>query len=207
MGTVRGLAAVDWKGTIPRVIAFQRIDSGYVLRRERRRLMLAGGRFVRDNRVGIEVAERVDAVLKATTLYVTNWSRAHAVLDLSVWIREATRSETETFVQHKAFALAAGFDVSKLVDTWVRRKVASISQNGIMERSTPRALREYTAKFDLSVDVKKNKIVLPADKKGIQEGLESVGRGLVVVRAHRGAVGRKFKATRRRTFLMPEVIR
>jgi hypothetical protein len=47
-----------------------------------------------------------------------NWSRAHALLDLSAWTREATMTETQAFVQHKAFSLKDGF-------------------NGIMERSTP----------------------------------------------------------------------
>jgi hypothetical protein len=52
--------------------------------------MLAGGRFVRDQRPGIEIPERVDAVLEGSRLYISSWSRAHAVLELSAWSREPT---------------------------------------------------------------------------------------------------------------------
>ena len=53
-GAVRGVIGVEWKGDTPRRTVFQRLDSRYVLRRQTRRLMLAGGRFVRDERPGIE---------------------------------------------------------------------------------------------------------------------------------------------------------
>jgi hypothetical protein len=89
--TVRGLIGVEWKGDTPRRTVFQRLDARYVLRRQSRRLMLAGGRFVRDERPGIEIPERVDAVLEGSMLYVSSWSRAHAVLELSAWSRESTK--------------------------------------------------------------------------------------------------------------------
>jgi hypothetical protein len=84
---VREVVGVEWKGDTPRRTVFQRLDGRYVLRRQSRRLMLAGGRFVRDERPGIEITERVDAVLEGSTLYISSWSRAHAVLDLSAWSR------------------------------------------------------------------------------------------------------------------------
>ena len=98
---VRGIIGVEWKGDTPNRTVFQRLDSRYVLRRQTRRLMLAGGRFVRDERPGIEITERVDAVLESSTLYISSWVRAHAVLDLSAWVREATMAEAEEFVKHK----------------------------------------------------------------------------------------------------------
>ena len=42
---------------------FQRLDSRYVLRRQTRRLMLAGGRFVHDERPGIAITERVGKIV------------------------------------------------------------------------------------------------------------------------------------------------
>jgi hypothetical protein len=89
-GAVRGVVGVEWKGDTPRRTVFQRLDARSVLRRQSRRLMLAGGRFVRDERPGIEIPERVDAVLEGSMLYISSWSRAHAVLELSAWSRGAT---------------------------------------------------------------------------------------------------------------------
>jgi len=82
-GQVRAVVGVDWKGQHAQAIAFQRIDSRYLLRQERWRFVLAGGRLVHDDRVGIQIAERVDAAYVGNTLYISSWPRAHSVLDLS----------------------------------------------------------------------------------------------------------------------------
>jgi hypothetical protein len=178
-GAVRGVVGVDWKGDAPRRIVFQRLDSRYVLRRQRRRLMLAGGRFVRDERPGIEITERVDAVLEGSTLYISSWSRAHAVLDLSAWVREATMAEAEDFVKHKKFSIADGFEVAAVIDTWVRRKITSISGNGLLNKANPSLLRKYAAKFKVDVEVVKGKIVLPADKKQFKAVLSLLDQDLL----------------------------
>jgi hypothetical protein len=127
--------------------------------------MLAGGRFVRDERPGIEITERVDAVLEGSMLYISSWSRAHSVLDLSAWFREATMAEAVDFLKHKKFSTAKGFDVAAVADTWVRRKISSISENGLLERANLPVLRKYAAKFNVNVEVVKGKIAVPTDKK------------------------------------------
>jgi hypothetical protein len=86
-GAVRAVVGVEWKGDTPRRTVFQRLDSRDVVRPQSRRLMLAGDRFVRDERPGIEIPERLDAVLEGSMLYISSWRRAHAVLDLSAWSR------------------------------------------------------------------------------------------------------------------------
>ena len=152
-GAVRGVIGVDWKGDTPRRTVFQRLDSRYVLRRQGWRLMLAGGRFVRDERPGIEVAERVDAVLESSTLYISSWNRAHAVLDLSAWVREATMAEAVEFIKHKRFSTATGFDLAAVTDSMVRRKITSISENGLLERANLPVLQKYAAQFNVTIEI------------------------------------------------------
>lgn len=164
-GGVRGILGVAWKSGAAHRMVVQRLEARYLLRPEGRRFMLAGNRFVRDDRSGLEIPERVDAVLENATLYVAAWRRAHSVLDLSSWTREATLAEAETFLNDEHFALPDDFDVSKVIDSAVRRKITSISQNRVLERATPLALREYAARFDLDLEVEKGRIVLPAEKK------------------------------------------
>lgn len=167
-GGVRGILGVTWKEGAAERIVVQRLESRYLLRPEGRRFMLAGNRFVRDHRIGLEIPERVDAVLENAILYVAAWSRAHSVLDLSNWTREATIAEAETFLNDTRFALADGFDVSKVIDSAVRRKITSITENGVLERTTPLVLRDYAARFNLDLRVERGRIVLPADKKAFK---------------------------------------
>jgi len=162
---LRAVAAVDWNGTQPRFIALQRLESRYVLKRETWRLMLARGRFVRDDRPGLEIAERIDAVVRDGTLYVVSWPRAHAILDLSAWTREATVSEMQAFFQHKKLALGDGFDPEALADSVIRRKITSIQASKVLEKCTVQSLQKYASKFGVSLTVSKGKIILPSTKK------------------------------------------
>lgn len=162
---IRAIAAVEWQGNEPTFIAFQRVEARYVLRREPWRLFFAEGRLVRDERPGLEIAERIDAVLEGETLYVVSWPKAHSVLDLTMWMREATLTEMEAFFQHKKLALANGFNPEALADTAVRRKVATIGERKVLDRCSVQALRQYAAKFGVELKVSKGKIVLPPTKK------------------------------------------
>jgi hypothetical protein len=69
--------------------------------------------------------------------------------------------------------------VADVADTWVRRKIASITQNGILNRTTPQVLRRYAAKFDLEVQVENGKIVLPAAKKKFRRVLNLLDEDLL----------------------------
>lgn len=164
-GVLRGIVGVQWKGGAAHRTVVQRLESRYVLKPEGRRFMLAGKRFVRDDRAGVEIPERVDAVVEGSTLYISSWIRAHAVLDLSNWMREATIAEAETFLKHKRFSLPDDFVLAEVIDETVRRKMSSIAENGVLNRATPAVLQKYAATFKVPIDVVKGKIVLPAEKK------------------------------------------
>jgi len=163
--SLRAIAAIEWKSNQPAFIAFQRIEPRYVLTQERWRLMFADGRFVRDQRPGLEIAERVDALLEGHTLYAASWPRAHAILDLTTWMREATVVEMREFVEHKKLTLADSFDAATLADTAVRRKIASITDRKLLDKCSVQTLRQYAVNFGLDLKVSKGRIVLPSAKK------------------------------------------
>lgn len=170
-GGIRGLVAAEWTGNRLQFLAFQRLDAHFLLKPEAWRLMFAGGRFVRDDRAGVEVSDRVDGLFLDGSLLVESWSRTHAMLDLSAWMREATLSEAQEFVTNTRFTRETGFDLGVVSDSWTRRKIASISASGVLHRCKPAVLRAYAAKFELSLELSKGKIILPADKKRFKEVL------------------------------------
>jgi hypothetical protein len=179
-GALRGIAGVEWKGGKAHRTVVQRLESRYVLRPEGRRFFLAGKRFVRDDRAGVEILERVDAVVEGRTLYIASWTRTHAVLDLSNWVREATMAEAERFVKNKRFSLSDDFDLAKVIDAGVRRKITSISENGVVNRATPAVLRKYAATFNVDIEVVQGKIVLPAAKKRFKAVLGLLDQDLLL---------------------------
>jgi hypothetical protein len=177
---VRALAGVDWNGNQPLRIAFQKIESRFLLRRERWRLMFADGRFVRDRRPGLEIAERVDGVYGGNALHVAYWSNTHYILDLSAWIREATVAEMRAFLKHKKLSLASDFNSTTLADSVVRRKVASISASNLLDKCEVDVLQRYAKKFGVEVHISKGKIVMPAEKKEFKAVLNLLDEDLLL---------------------------
>jgi len=193
---VGAIAVVDWKGAEPNFVAFQRIESRYVLKREPWRLMLAQGRFVRDDRPGLEIAERVDGVVEGETLYVASWPKTHSILDLSTWMREATVAEMEAFFAHKKLTRTDGFDAKVLADTAVRRKIASLTESKVLDKCSIQSLRQYASKFHVSLQVSKGKIVLPSTKKELKALLGLLDEDLLLFEptAERWVVNSKRRA-------------
>src|SRR5262249_10217351 len=108
------------------------------------------------------------AFLEGETLFVMSWARAHATLDLAMWMREATMLEMQEFVEHKKLALADSFDAETLADTAVRRKSASITDRKVLDKCSVQALRQYAVNFGLDLKVSKGRIVLPSAKKDLK---------------------------------------
>jgi hypothetical protein len=141
--------------------------------------MIADGRFVRDDRPGLEIAERLDALFERDTLYVVSWPLAHALLNLAEYMRVATLAEAEVFLQHAKLSVETGFDPAAVADTAVRRRIASIQARNVLGRCSVTKLRAYAARFDVQVKVTNGRIVLPADKKAFKEVLDLLDENLL----------------------------
>jgi hypothetical protein len=178
-GNIQGIIGVQWEGRSVGAMAFQKTDSRYVLRRERWRFMLADGRFVRDERPGLEISERIDALFEDETLYVASWPRAHALLTLTAYTREATLAEAREFLRHAKLRTEAGFDAAAVADSTVRRRIASIQARNVLGRCAVNRLRAYASKFELELRIVGGRIVLPADKKRFKAVLDLLDENML----------------------------
>jgi hypothetical protein len=134
---------------------------------------------VTDSRPGLEIADRVDAVISDSTLYIASWTNAHAVLDLSQYMREATIAEAQDFLKHKKFAIDDGFKIEAVADSAVRRKITSIISNGVLDKCSVTQLSSYAAQFKMPVTVQKNKLLVPTEKRAFKDLLSLLDEDLL----------------------------
>jgi hypothetical protein len=121
------------------------------------------------------------AMLEGGKLYFHSFSMARRVLELGDYFREATNDDLEQFTTQPCAAFEDREAFVAKADMWIRRKVALISADGILEME-PRVIRRAAKKLNVTVQLTKkdgqDAIVFPAAKKELKELLRFLDEDL-----------------------------
>lgn len=164
-------------GTTDRVptIAFQKFTRSQFITKAGMNLFFSGNTFTTIRQQGINLPNKIDAILHNGHLLFKSFWNARQVLDLSFYYREATDEDLSEFLEHPAINTSELEDFVFEADTWVRRKVAFIRDNGILEKYSPRQIVEKAAEYDLILELTnqdgQEQIILPSAKRDIKEVL------------------------------------
>lgn len=169
-GVVRALVGVVTHGSAPDCL-FQKFDKRQVLRRGPRSLVFRNNHFGRMDMAGLQIDSHLAALHRNGILYFRSEEVARRFLDLDAYFREATAAELEAFGRMPIWS--PGAEASLLdADRWLRRKVTSIVERGVLEGQTPKKLQKLAHAFGLDVRVTRqggrDRLTLPAEKKHLK---------------------------------------
>lgn len=158
-------------------------------------LLLSGDTFNRLDAVGLTIGDRAAAVIRNGILYFQSYSHAKRVVDLTSFYEEATDADLAAFRDHPHLACedTAAFDAHG--DSWIRRKVASITAGGLLEALPAKTLAAAARRYNVPVTVRNNRLVLPAEKKALKDLLRVLDEDLYTGDLSR----RRFLANSKRT--------
>ncbi|MEW5929504.1 MAG: Kiwa anti-phage protein KwaB-like domain-containing protein [Gemmatimonadota bacterium] len=139
---------------------------------------------------GLNVRNDVDLVFQNDQVFFRSFQTARSVLDLNNYFREATDDELHAFAATVRFDNPASFE--RNADTQVRRRVALIRYNGILEAFTPSAIHQAAVDHGIPLriahDGENEVLVFPDNKKQLKEVLkfldEDYYRGPVTGKAY-----------------------
>ncbi|MFZ5354558.1 MAG: Kiwa anti-phage protein KwaB-like domain-containing protein [Bacillota bacterium] len=154
------------------VIGFQKFRKEQYISRRGLNLFHDSNTFTQDKRFGICISDTVDCVLADNELKFNSFYFARQIFDLSEYYREATDSDVEAFMAHSKIDVENTAVFKANADSWVRRKVALISDSDIFTKFSPKQIKEKAKDFGLNVNIKKNKLSLPSDKKELKNILK-----------------------------------
>lgn len=169
---VRGLFTGSPNG---KQISLQVFDRRRLLSTRGFSLTLHKGTFRKLTDGGLTLDTKLAAAVEDNRLYFHSFALARRLFDLSDYFREATDADLATFAEHKAVLFDDPGSLTKNADSWVRKKVALILQNGILERERPAKIASTAQTFGLLIEVqtvaRRDKLRFPSEKKRLKEML------------------------------------
>ncbi len=150
-------------------VAFQRFRKEQYLSTKKFNLFFDKDTFVLDDRWGIGITENVDCIYTNTDLRFSSYFYARQIFDLSEYYRSATDSEVQNFCDLELLNISDRIHFQSMADTWIRRKIASINDSGVLMNNTTAKIKKLAQRCGIEVTIEKGKLELPADKKKLKE--------------------------------------
>ena len=150
-------------------IALQRFRKEQYLSTKKYNLYFNQKTFIRENRWGIGITDNIDCIFSHSELRFSSYFYARQIFDLSEYYRSATDSEVLNFSKLDLLDFTDPTQFLSMADTWIRRKIASINDSGILATNTAAKIKKIAKKSGFEFEIKNEKILMPTDKKRIKE--------------------------------------
>lgn len=146
-------------------VAFQKFKPDQYITAAKHHLFLSGDTFISDKRLGISVSPHIDCVYEDGQLCFQSFFYARQILDLSKYYRLASRKDVLDFTTSTVVTIENAEDFADTANDWERKRIASIQDSGLFRQYSPNKIKQTAVSFDIPIEVKNKKLVLPTDKK------------------------------------------
>lgn len=158
-------------------IAFQKFNKSQFITRKGISLFHNQNTFEKVSSFGINIFSNIDCVYTSNgRLVFSSYLSARQIFDLSTFYRVATDRDVSAFISHERIYVCNQESFDDIADCWVRRKIALISDSGILNTYTANQIAEKAAEYNLSINLAEHegitKLSLPDDKKEIKNILK-----------------------------------
>ena len=124
---------------------------------------------------GLNISEKIDAVIYENKLLFFSFFNVRQFLDLSTFYREATDEDLGEFLNHATIYVSEPQTFAMNADSWVRTKVGILMGSGVLEQYSPSQVAEKAAEYGVNISIRDNggqdQLVLPETKKDLKEVL------------------------------------
>lgn len=150
-------------------IKFQRFEKSQILKRKRSTIIYKNNMFVKNDDFCLNILDRPDALYYNATFKFINYSNANKVLPLGNYYREATQEEINNFKSIEMFSLTNEASFDKFVSAHnVRGQIAKILDSDVLSQHTANELKTIATSYNINIEIKDDKILIPAEKKNIK---------------------------------------
>jgi len=173
-------ASYDRKDNKPTVY-FQAFSRSQLLVKSRLTILHSSATFHKLQEEGLTLGTSLAAIFRDGKLYFRSFALINRFLDVKDYFKEATDEEILEVVGH-AVLLAEDTDkLTKLADSWMRKRFAALQSSGILGQITARKTANKAKKYGFELEIKKkdgkDAIVFPSDKKKAKQLLTFLNEG------------------------------
>ena len=153
-------------------ILYQLFKKNQFLTRSGISLILSNDTFRHLSDPGIVISYEITAYQRGSRLLFNSFTQLRQIFDMSQHYREATDSDITNFVANDNVHVEDEESFRENSDTWVRRKLALISDREILQNVAPTQIREAATEYNLDIQIRevngKDCISMPAVKKELK---------------------------------------
>lgn len=153
-------------------IAFQNFTITQYLSRKGWSLFHSEGSFSHSIGIGLGIDDRIDCVYHEGTLLFSSFWTARQTLDLSKYYKEATETDIAAFTDHSSLHFISKEDFCKSADSWMRRKIASLSDANVLDKHSVANIASQANKHGIDIKTEEvagnQRIVMPDDKEQVK---------------------------------------
>lgn len=149
-------------------VAFQRFRKEQYISTNGFNLYFTNNTFRRERNYGISVSDRVDCYYADGKLQFTSYFYAKQIFDLREFYRSATDQEVEAFASNGLLFIENPERFKAMADTWVRRKIASINDTGVLNQYSASQIKKLAKKSGVDIEEQNGRVVLPSEKEQIK---------------------------------------
>lgn len=123
--------------------------------------------------VGITLDTNLAAILEGSKLRFISFFAVRQIFDLNAYYNEATDADINAFAALPSIQVPDQANFLSMADSWVRRKVASVSQSQILQTKSAASIVQAAKNFNIEVETAtvggQTVIVLPANKTDLKK--------------------------------------
>jgi len=158
------------------LIVFQKFNKSQLINRKGINLFHNQNTFEKLSSFGISILENIDCVYSSNKLYFFSYLSARQIFNLSDYYRIATDGDINSFANHGCIHICNKEQFGNIADSWVRRKIALISDSGVLENFSASQIAEKANQYNLVINLAEQqgsyKISMPDDKKEVKNILK-----------------------------------
>jgi Domain of unknown function (DUF4868) len=155
---------------------FQTFDRRREISTRRFSIILSSNTFRRLEEPGLTLDSKLAAVvILSKVLIFESYYEARRVLNLTEYYREATDEDLRAFCSHEKLTVEEIDGVMKIADSWIRKKVALITQSQVLDNNTPQNISKVAKAYGIDISLSgtgnRKKLMLPSNKKDLKNFL------------------------------------
>ncbi len=175
------LAAAHDRNDDKPTVYFQAFSRTQLLVKSRLTILHSSATFHRLKEEGLTLGTSLAAIFRDGRLYFRSFALINRFLDVKEYFKEATDEEILEVVGHSVLLAEDTDKLTKLADSWMRKRFAALQTSGILDQITARKTANKAKKYGFELDIKKkdskDAIVFPSDKKKAKQLLTFLNEG------------------------------
>jgi len=169
------IKALFWGSSIEKGrILIQKFSQNSIISVDRVAFFFSGNTFTKIDSEGVSIEKKLCAVIEDDgSIKFSSFHFLRQIFDMSDYFKDATDTDVSSFANSAALNISDKKKFSESANQFIRKKISSILQSGLLDKIDTSHLQKTSSKFGVDVKIcSAGKIIIPEDKGELRKLLK-----------------------------------